>query len=155
MFVLCQFLIAILVIFGKYCFNLCICVPLPEKVVKPVPLRSISQMVNKLQALERHFTLNRFHSQAKDTTDASAAHKYPTLVTKSSALTFQYCRAQTSPRLHPPQTHLSHLLDLSPSLGLLPPHKLLQGLWWKHQCFLKGSITALSASSDPFFSTTQ
>lgn len=82
MFMLCQLLVPILVIFGKYCFNLCIRVPLPEKGVKTVPLLPIFWMLSKLQVLEKHFTPTDLHPPAKDMTDPSAAYEFTTLVTK-------------------------------------------------------------------------
>lgn len=66
MFMLCQFLVPILVIFGKYCFNLRICVPLPEKPVKAVPLLSIFQMLKELCVLENISLQTDFHPEDKD-----------------------------------------------------------------------------------------
>lgn len=66
MFMLCQFLVPILVIFGKYCFNLCICVPLPEKAVKAVPLLSIFQMLKELCVLENISLQTDFHPEDND-----------------------------------------------------------------------------------------
>lgn len=67
MFMLCQFLVPILVIFGKYCFNLRICVPLPEKAVKAVPLLSICQMLKELWVLENtSLQTDIFHPEDKD-----------------------------------------------------------------------------------------
>lgn len=66
MFMLCQFLVPILVIFGKYCFNLRICVPLPEKAVKAVPLLSIFQMLKELRVLENISLQTDFHPEDND-----------------------------------------------------------------------------------------
>lgn len=66
MFMLCQFLVPILIIFGKYCFNLCIRVPLPEKTVKAVPLLSIFQMLKELCVLENISLQTVFHPHDKD-----------------------------------------------------------------------------------------
>lgn len=107
MFMLCQLLVPILIIFGKYCFNLCISVSLPKKSNKNRSLTFYFQMLNQLHVLEKQFTPNELSSPNKRHNEPRAAHKFcPTRYTKrwpqqSSALTFHYLMAQTSPDLHP------------------------------------------------------
>lgn len=67
-FMFCQFLVPILIVFGKYCLNLCISVALPEKAVKTDPLLSIFQ-VQKQLCLRKAIHSQQTFVLSQDTTE--------------------------------------------------------------------------------------